>query len=326
MDEFYSVVQKLPSWLALPLAKMSSQAAQQIHELRFKVGAPPMATSAGAQIAINSLLVHKGFAMSATGGTALTVPLTQGQVEHIFFHLCGGSVHSYEDELGQGFFTLAGGHRVGVGGKYIPVATKKDGCAAQVQWQLQQVSSLNVRIARHKIMPLPSELASLLATRFVGLVVLGEPDSGKTTLLRNLVAYLLQQKRTVVVLDEREELAISGVDTLSGMEKSMAVQLALRTLSPEVIVLDELGTLDELVALEQGFFGGVDFIATLHAGTFAEAERKPQFQYLQSHGMLHAACLLQGRHAPGQVQVVKRYERGCAVRESESIFPHISDV
>ncbi len=308
LDEFYSVVQKLPSWLSLPLAKVPSQAAQQIHELRFKAGAIPMATSAGAQIAISSLLVHKGFAMSVAGGTALTDSLTQGQVEHIFFHLCGGSVHSYEDELGQGFFTLDGGHRVGVGGKYIPLATKKGGYPLQSQWQLQQVASLNVRIARHKIMPLPSALVSLLSKRFVGIVILGEPDSGKTTLLRSLVAYLQQQKRTVVVLDEREELAIGGVDALSGMEKSTAVQIALRTLSPEVIVLDELGTLAELDALEQGFFSGVDFIATLHAGGFAEAEQKPQFRYLQSHRMLHAACLLQGRHAPGQVQAVKRYD------------------
>ncbi len=298
------MVQQLPTWLSAPLAKVPASAAVQIHEIRFKVGAVPMVTSAGVQMPITSLLVRKGFAMASVGGSVLTNPLTQAQVEHIFFHLCGGSVHSYEDELSQGFFTLAGGHRVGVSGKYI--ACNK---AGQAGWLLQEPASLNIRVARHVQVALPPELLSLLCTRFTGILILGEPDSGKTTLLRSFVAQLIAQKRTVVVVDEREELGITGVDAVLGMEKSNAVQLALRTLSPNVIVLDELGTLAELAALEQGFFGGVDFIATLHAGSFAEAEQKPQFQYLQAHGMLRAACLLQGRHAPGQIKQTKRYDR-----------------
>ncbi len=309
MDEFYTVVQRLPAWLALPLAKIPSAAAAQIHELRFKAGACPMVTNAGTQMQIASLLVRKGFAMTAAGDSAFTNPLTKGQIEQIFYHLCGGSVHSYEDELGQGFFTLSGGHRVGVGGKYIP---QGEG------WQLQEVSSLNVRIARHKLSMIPPALNAILCTRFTGLLVLGEPDSGKTTLLRSIVAQLIAQKRIAVVIDEREELCIGGVDSICGMEKSNAVQLALRTLSPEVIVLDELGTLAELCALEQGFFGGVDFIASLHASSFAEAAHKPQFQYLQTHGMLRAACLLQGRNAPGQIKEIKRYDRNMPAKAGDS--------
>lgn len=300
MDEFYAVVQRLPTWLSLPLAKIPQATAENLHELRFKAGAAPMVTSQGVQTPLCSLLVRKGFAQTTAGGDAFAKPLTRGQVEQIFYHLCGGSVHFYEDELRHGFFTLAGGHRVGVGGRYIP---QGDG------WQLQEVSSLNIRIARHKQAAIPSELITLLSTRFTGLLIVGEPDSGKTTLLRSFVQQLLAQKRTVVVIDEREELCIKGVDSVSGMEKSNAVQLALRTLSPEVIVIDEVGTLAELRALEQGFFSGVDFIATLHASSIAEAEQKPQFQYLQSHGMLRAACLLQGRALPGQIQTVKRYDR-----------------
>ncbi len=305
MDAFYTVAQRLPDWLAAPLSQMPTAHAAQIHELRFQTGAVPRASVTGRQVELTRLLPHRGVAMTVAGGSALQTPLTQEKVEAIFFHLCGGSVHAYEDELGQGFFTLAGGHRVGVGGKYIPSVAGD--ATTQNAWQLQQVQSLNVRIARHKITPIPPTLAELLSGRFVGVLILGEPDSGKTTLLRSFVAHLRGQNRAMVVIDERQELALQGVDAVSGMEKSCAVQLALRTLSPEIIVLDELGTLAELAALEQGFFGGVDFIATLHAGSFAEAEQKPQFQYLQSHGMLRAACLLQGRHAPGQVLGVKEY-------------------
>ncbi len=313
MDEFYAVAACLPSWLAEPLSRMSAEKAAQIHELRLKTGASPIATSAGKQTLLCDLLGENGISLRGNSvslrGTAcnhLSEKITQEQLENVFFHLCGGSVHSYENELGHGFFTLQGGHRVGVGGKYL-LRTDVLSENGQPRWQLQQATSLNLRIARRKILAIPPALLTLLGTRFTGIVILGEPDSGKTTVLRSIITQLTAQKRTVVVIDEREELAVTGVDMLSGMEKSCAVQLALRTLSPEIIVLDEVGTLAELTALEQGFFGGVDFIASLHAGSFAEAERKPQFQYLQSHGMLRAAALLEGRHAPGVLKELREY-------------------
>ena len=89
---------------------------------------------------------------------------------------------------------------------------------------------------------------------------MGEPDSGKTTLLRGVARELAKQNRAVAVIDERreifpsEESAALPLDILSGIPKGQAVQMALRTLSPQVILLDELGGMDELYALEQGLF------------------------------------------------------------------------
>ena len=91
---------------------------------------------------------------------------------------------------------------------------------------------------------------------------MGEPDSGKTTLLRGVARELAKQNRAVAVIDERreifplEESAALPLDILSGIPKGQAVQMALRTLSPQVILLDELGGMDELYALEQGLFSG----------------------------------------------------------------------
>ena len=75
-----------------------------------------------------------------------------------------------------------------------------------------------------------------------------------------------------------------ALDVLAGLPKGQAVQMALRTLSPQVILLDELGGLDEVTALEQGLFSGVDFIATLHAATPEEATMRPQVKYLMERG------------------------------------------
>ena len=140
---------------------------------------------------------------------------------------------------------------------------------------------------------------------------MGEPDSGKTTLLRGVARELAKQNRAVAVIDERreifpsEESAALPLDILSGIPKGQAVQMALRTLSPQVILLDELGGMDELYALEQGLFSGVEFIATLHAASWEEAARRPQVQYLQKCGALHVEVLLKGRTAPGQLKEVR---------------------
>jgi stage III sporulation protein AA len=159
---------------------------------------------------------------------------------------------------------------------------------------------------------LPPALLEMLQGRFIGLLVVGEPGSGKTTLLREIARSLAGQNRAVAVVDEREELfpaqesgAAVALDCIAGLPKRKAVQMALRTLGPQVILLDELGGLDEAAALEQGFFSGVDFVASLHAANWEEALRRPQVRYLQTHGMVRAVALLEGRAAPGRIREVR---------------------
>ncbi len=314
MDEFYAVLRQCPRWLSLSLESLPEAIASQTHEIRLRTGAPITLTVAGTQMPASSY-AHYGRTGTGFLPACKHEHLTAAQIEECLFVLCGGSVHSYEDELRQGFFTLAGGHRVGVGGKYFQNEGGK--------LCLQSPSSLNIRIARARQFSPPPALCSILETPFTGLLILGEPDSGKTTVLRALVWHLAKHNRPVAVIDEREELFLPptqrtfdanshthacACDVLSGIDKGRAVQMALRTLSPSVIVLDELGALSELQALEQGFFGGVDFIATLHAHSFAEAARKPQFAYLRERNMLRAACLLKGRHAPGELAGIETYD------------------
>ena len=179
------------------------------------------------------------------------------------------------------------------------------------QTVLQQVQGLNLRIARAVPVQLPDELLVQLKKHFIGMLLVGEPDSGKTTLLRQIARELAGMQRRACVVDERCEIFPPGdsekmppLDLLSGIPKERAVQMALRTLSPQVILLDELGTLAETAALEQGFYSGVDFVASVHAASVEEAARRPQVQALQRHGMLRVFVLLHGCTAPGKVRRV----------------------
>lgn len=294
MDEFYQAIRALPVWLSQPLSCLPEQTACKIHELRLRTAGEIFAVLPGRTCAISLFpgcppeLKH--------------IRLTQHQLEETFYALCGGSVHTHQSELAQGYLTTSGGCRVGVAGRYIQ---QESG-----EVLLQRVEALNLRIAREVEVLLPEVLCGVLNTYFSGLLVIGEPDSGKTTLLRQIAKTLAAQPKKVTVIDERGELfpermqKNAALDRLSGLPKARSVQMALRTLSPQVILLDELGGMEDVLALEQVFFSGVSLIASIHASSVEEAMRRPQVQRLKQCGMLCAVAVLAGSNAPGRVKEV----------------------
>lgn len=296
MDEFYQAVRSLPEWLAEPLGRMPPAVAEQIHELRLREGCSLSFTIGG--------MPCPAAQISDCPHSLRSCVLTAPQMEEIFYALCGGSVHTHQAELAQGYLTLPGGHRVGVGGQYF--------IHPQQGVVIQTVRSLNLRVARRKAAALPPELCRALEGHFIGMLLVGEPDSGKTTLLRSAAAFLAGEGRTVTVVDERQEVwpeggpaGGEGLDVIAGLPKGRALQMALRTLSPHVILLDELGGMEEVEQLEQGFYGGVNFVASLHASTLEEAARRPQVERLTLRRMLRVLVLLEGRQSPGRVKEVR---------------------
>lgn len=296
LDEYYRVIRTLPAWLAHPLELLPPELACGIHELRLRAGQGIFLTMNG----VPSLLQQ----LPACPAGLRELRLTALQMEEILYALCGGSVHTHQTELAQGYVTAPGGCRVGIAGRFIV----RDG-----QLVLQKATSINFRIARNVPVPVPPELCGVLQKGgFTGLLVAGEPGSGKTTLLRKIAEELGRSERTTAVIDERGELfpeafgpAPPNVDVLAGVPKGAAIQMALRTLSPQAILLDELGGAGESAALEQGFFGGVDFIASVHASGLEDVRRRPQVQYLLQRGMIKHLVLLQGRYSPGKIREVR---------------------
>lgn len=302
MDEYYHAVKHLPSWLARPLLEIPVEQAEHIHELRLRTGCELSLAIDGEMRTLRELAENLRMKNTLTG-----LKLNELQMEEIFYTLCGGSVHSHQNEIASGYIALPGGCRVGIGGKFLE--HPEQGVV------LQKLRSLNLRIARKKSIILPEKLQEILNKSFTGMLIVGEPDSGKTTLLRAIAQQLTRRGRMTTVIDERGEIfpesddlpLQSGeqIDVISGIAKERAVQMALRTLSPQVILLDELGGMEEVAALEQGLFSGVDFAATLHASSLEEAVRRPQVKALQKQDALRVMVLLSGRHSPGQVREVR---------------------
>lgn len=288
MKAYHQVVQKLPPRLQEALEAFCQSDGASVQEIRIRVNEP---------------------IQLVTDNQIITVPsptaLSQSQVEEVLFTLCGGALYAHEAELAQGFLQLDGGHRVGVGGKYVHLQTG--------QTVLQKALSLNIRIARFQTDSLPQELKSLLQKSFSVLVIAGEPGSGKTTLLRTMTSFLSAQQKICAVIDERGEIfppgenMPTGCDYIQGLNKIQGIEMALRTLGPQILLVDELVSMEETRLLEVGAHSGVDLILTMHAATLQELEQKMQVQYLLERKLLRYACVLWGRKQPGQIREVKCY-------------------
>ena len=93
--------------------------------------------------------------------------------------------------------------------------------------------------------------------------------------------------RKVAVVDERGELAGTCIgvpqndlglccDILDGYPKAEGILQAVRTLSPDIVVCDELGSMEDVAAVEQGLNAGVTLVSSIHAGSAEELLHRKQ--------------------------------------------------
>lgn len=226
--------------------------------------------------------------------------LSGNDIAEYFAEICRYSVHSYQDEIAGGFVTLDGGHRVGICG----TAVREDG---RITF-LKDISGLNVRVA-HAVEGCSDELFGRVGE--CSLLIVGRPMTGKTTILRDL-ARRLGERRRVTVIDSRGEIAAAvhglpsydiglNTDVLCGCEKSEGIMLTLRSMSPEFIICDEIAHDEE--AVEQALFCGVKVIASAHAGSLAELERR--FGNMNLAAMFDAVAVIGER---GKILEIKKNE------------------
>ena len=230
------------------------------------------------------------------------------EINETFRRLCEYSVYSYQRQICSGYITLRGGHRVGLCG----TAIYKDGqCTG-----LRDISAINLRIARtvpgaaddlFRGMPQLMHNGSIL--------IAGAPNTGKTTMLRDFARQLSAgvrcEAQRVTVVDERGELAMMfhGVsqagedflcDVLDAVPKAEGIRMAVRALSPQIIVCDEVSTEEEASAILSGVHTGVRFALSVHASCRKELWRRPVIRRLLSSGAFDAVALL-ADGKPGQL-------------------------
>lgn len=236
----------------------------------------------------------------------LLIP-TPEELQTSFHALCGYSVYSHQPEIKSGFVTALGGHRVGICGTAVRDGRDMTG--------IRDLSSMNIRVAR-QVAGAADELLHKLESLSGGLLLAGAPSSGKTTILRDLARQLSLgqtcEMKKVVVVDERGELAgtCGGIpqndlglcDVLDGYAKGEGILQAVRCLSPDFIICDEVGGLEDIAAIEEGLNAGVSMVASIHAGSMPELMRRSQYRRLLATGAFRWVALLQTRASPGKLQ------------------------
>lgn len=225
--------------------------------------------------------------------------------------MCKYSVHSYQNQIREGYIAVKGGHRTGLSGTAVH--------SGDTISTVREITSLNLRIGRH-IDGCSSELTyKLFKDKLCGVLIAGVPSSGKTTLLRDIAMRLstgvMGSCYKVSIVDERGE--IGGVfekeqgsniklcaDLLTGYKKSDGIINALRSLSPHVIICDEIGTMEDIKALEAGVNSGVPVITTIHAGSIDEILNRPQGRKLLCTGAFQKLVILEGADKPCKIKSI----------------------
>lgn len=304
MEAFLNAVALLPEDIKSILLKTDEKIAVKINELRFRSDMP---------VRLDTL--KESYFITESG--RLTEKYETGvlkcsgrKLQEVVFSLSRRSIHTYQDMITKGFIPLKGGCKAGVGG-----------CAVMKNGEVYSVSSfncVNIRVSR-EFFGCSGEVVHASAGAYSYLLA-GTPLSGKTTVLRDLCRYYSESAfppKKIAVIDERDEIASlafgggknlgRGTDVLSLYPKAVGAEIALRTLSPDIIMLDEIGASDEQEVLISSMNSGVGVIATAHAGSFDELLRRPNIKRLIEAGVFKKVIVLNGKEKP------------CTVKEAVSL-------
>ena len=275
----------LPKVVWRALQALPEELLAEVTELRLRAGMPTTVTHRGGALYLSSV-------GAATPLCDRPVVLGGQELDGVFTALCRHSVYARSEELAGGFVTYRG-CRAGICG----TAVRESGAVVG----FRNISAINLRIAKEH----PGAAKELLEVALEGgrlhsILLASPPGCGKTTMLRDLCRLLSLRRYRVAVIDERSEIAgepghrfdLATTDVLSGVPKAEGMEMALRTLAPQVLVIDELGSEAEVRGLLACFNAGVPVIASCHASTLEQLSRRPQIGMLQRAGAMERVVLL----------------------------------
>lgn len=206
-------------------------------------------------------------------------------LEYVFGH----SRYAHTEELRRGFLTLRGGHRIGFGGNMIMEGDELKGIA--------EITGMNFRIA-HEVKGCAQAFVSKISfqDRIENCMIISPPGFGKTTLLRDLVRCISDGQaetkgKQVTVIDERSEIAscYQGIpmkdvgcrtDVLDKCPKAKGIKIAIRSLAPDVIAVDEIGGREDALAIQYAANSGCSILATVHGKNIKDIQAKTEINEL----------------------------------------------
>ena len=235
----------------------------------------------------------RGVSAVVIGGVnrSLGVCIDEDGIKDIFKRVLGGAVFPHRDDVCRGFISLEGGIRVGVAGRARYEGTNMVG--------VNDITSLVFRI--------PTGACSFAYRLYCewlmiggGMLICSRAGEGKTTAIRALARLIGsgERPRRVVAVDERCEFDVSDysdshVDILRGYRRALGVDIAIRTMSAEVVMVDEISSHDDARAMLSSLGAGVTVIATAHARSLGDALKRDYIRELVDGGLFSSICVIE---------------------------------
>ncbi|HLR41861.1 MAG TPA: stage III sporulation protein AA [Pseudogracilibacillus sp.] len=208
------------------------------------------------------------------------------------------SLYRLETELQAGFITTKGGHRVGFAGETMMMN------ASNVK--IKELTFFNIRLARAiKDIAAPFVRHLLNQHTTMHTLIFGAPQTGKTTFLRDIARQLsTNYRKKVGIIDERSEIAASiqgrpqldvGIrtDVMDACPKQIGMMMMIRSMSPQVLIVDEIGSKEDVAAILEAMHAGVTIVCTIHCNDFMELKEKKYIRSLIEEKMFKRYVYLQ---------------------------------
>lgn len=281
---------------------------QGLEEIRLRAERPLML-----QDAAGDWFVQGDGTLTRTGEHGYTV--RQVELLKTLELMSENSIYAYQEDISSGFITLRGGHRVGITGRVV----LEEGHIRNIK----DISGLNIRISRE----VPG--CSKPVTQYIvhgnsiyNTLLISPPLCGKTTLLRDIARFLSsgQEKGIfrgvkVGVVDERSEIAacFKGIpqnnlgprtDVLDACPKALGMVMMLRSMSPHVIVTDEIGNQGDREAVMRVVNAGIKIITTAHGYNISEMKTRREVLELMQDKVFERYIVLSSRNGPGTLEEV----------------------
>lgn len=238
------------------------------------------------------------------------VLITAEDIDYTYKTALRNTIYSFKREISQGYIITEGGNRVGFCGTAVLDEFGKNET-------LKNISSVSIRIAREAIGSSNELIDKLhLNEELKNVLILGPPSSGKTTLLRDLCRQIGNEKR-ISLIDDKNEISASFkaasqndignfTDVFDSYSKYYGILSAVKIMSPQLIICDEIGTKDDLEALDYAINSGVNIIATMHSNDIDDAYKKPYMKNLFSRNAFDYIVVLGTNESLGKIVTIRK--------------------